>query len=40
MDIAVVSLFPEMLAPFAELGVVGRAVQRGLVRMESIDPRR
>ena len=40
MDIAVVSLFPEMLAPFKELGVVGRAVQRGLVRMESIDPRR
>jgi tRNA (guanine-N1)-methyltransferase len=39
VDIAVVSLFPEMLAPFTELGVVGRAVQRGLVRMESIDPR-
>ena len=39
MDIAVVSLFPEMLAPFKELGVVGRAVQRGLVRMEVIDPR-
>jgi hypothetical protein len=34
VDIAVVSLFPEMLAPFTELGVVGRAVQRGLVRME------
>jgi len=40
VDIAVVSLFPEMLAPFAELGVVGRAVQRSLVRMEAIDPRR
>lgn len=39
MDIAVVSLFPEMLAPFTELGVVGRAVQRSLVRMETIDPR-
>ncbi len=39
LDIAVVSLFPEMLAPFKELGVVGRAVQRGLVRMEVIDPR-
>ena len=39
MDIAVVSLFPEMLAPFTELGVVGRAVQRNLVRMETVDPR-
>ena len=39
MDIAVVSLFPEMLAPFTELGVVGRAVQRGLVRIGSVDPR-
>jgi tRNA (guanine37-N1)-methyltransferase len=39
VDIAVVSLFPEMLAPCTQLGVVGRAIQRGLVRMESIDPR-
>ena len=39
MDIAVVSLFPEMLAPFAELGVLGRAVQRKLVRMDTVDPR-
>jgi tRNA (guanine37-N1)-methyltransferase len=39
VDIAVVSLFPEMLAPFAEFGVVGRAVQRKLVRMATIDPR-
>lgn len=39
MDIAVVSLFPEMLAPCTELGVVGRAIQRKLVRMETVDPR-
>jgi tRNA (guanine37-N1)-methyltransferase len=39
VDIAVVSLFPEMLAPVLRLGVVGRAVQRGQVRLAAIDPR-
>ncbi len=39
MDIAVVSLFPELLVPCSQLGVVGRAVQRKLVRMETVDPR-
>lgn len=39
MDIAVVTLFPEMLAPFGRCGIVGRAVQRGLLRLAAVDPR-
>jgi tRNA (guanine37-N1)-methyltransferase len=39
MDIAVVTLFPELVAPLAQWGVVGRAVQRGQVRLSLEDPR-
>ena len=39
MDVAVVSLFPEMLAPVAQFGVVGRAIRRNLARVIPVDPR-
>lgn len=39
MDVAVVTLFPEMLAPVAQFGVVGRAIRRNLARVIPIDPR-
>lgn len=39
MDVAVVSLFPEMLAPVVQFGVVGRAIRRNLARVIPIDPR-
>lgn len=39
MDVAVVTLFPGMFAPFAELGVVGRAIRQGLAQLATIDPR-
>ncbi len=39
MHVAVVTLFPEMLAPLAQFGVVGRAIQRNLARMTPVDPR-
>jgi tRNA (guanine37-N1)-methyltransferase len=39
MDIAVVTLFPDLVAPLAQWGVVGRAVQRGQVRLSLEDPR-
>ncbi len=39
MDVAVVSLFPEMFAPFAQLGVIGRAIRRNLARLTPVDPR-
>ncbi len=39
MDVAVVTLFPAMIAPFLELGVVGRAVRQGLLRIVTVDPR-
>lgn len=39
MDVAVVSLFPEMLAPVVQFGVVGRAIRRNLARVLPIDPR-
>lgn len=39
MKLAVVSLFPGLLAPFAELGVVGRAIRQGLARLTVVDPR-
>jgi tRNA (guanine37-N1)-methyltransferase len=37
--IGVVSLFPELVAPVARYGVVGRAAERGLVALEQISPR-
>lgn len=39
MDIAVVTLFPDLVAPLARFGVVGRAVQRGQARLVLEDPR-
>ena len=39
MDVAVVSLFPEMFAPVAQFGVVGRAIRRNLARVVAVDPR-
>lgn len=39
MDIAVVTLFPDLVAPLAHFGVVGRAVQRGQARLLLEDPR-
>ncbi len=39
MDVAVVSLFPEMLAPVVQFGVVGRAIRRSLARVMPVDPR-
>jgi tRNA (guanine37-N1)-methyltransferase len=37
--IGVVSLFPELVAPALETGVVGRAAERGLVTLEQSSPR-
>lgn len=37
--IGVVSLFPELVAPVMEAGVVGRAAERGLVALEQVSPR-
>ena len=39
MQISVLSLFPEMVSRIAEFGVVGRARQRGLVELASVNPR-
>ncbi|MDH4021676.1 MAG: tRNA (guanosine(37)-N1)-methyltransferase TrmD [Gammaproteobacteria bacterium] len=39
MDVAVVSLFPEMFAPFAQCGVLGRAIRGNLARIILVDPR-
>jgi tRNA (guanine37-N1)-methyltransferase len=40
MDIAIVTLFPELVEPLARHGVVGRAIQRGQSRLWLEDPRR
>jgi tRNA (guanine37-N1)-methyltransferase len=39
MEIAVVTLFPELLGPFVRLGVTGRGIARGLISVAAIDPR-
>lgn len=39
MQIAVVSLFPEMFAAISDYGVTGRAVKAGLVRLSLWNPR-
>ncbi len=39
MRFDVVTVFPEMIANVARYGVVGRAVQRGLARVEAWNPR-
>lgn len=38
-SIGVVSLFPELVEPVMEVGVVGRAAERGLVSLEQVSPR-
>jgi tRNA (guanine37-N1)-methyltransferase len=35
----VISLFPELVAPVMEFGVVGRAAENGLVALEQLNPR-
>ena len=39
MDIEVVTLFPEMVEPAAGFGVTGRAIERGIWRLRSWNPR-
>src|SRR5688500_2834433 len=37
--IGVVALFPELVTPVTEVGVVGRAAERGLIALEQVSPR-
>lgn len=37
--LVVISLFPEMFGPFAQQGVVGRAIKTGILSLECISPR-
>ena len=39
MRIAVVTLFPEMLRAVTEFGVIGRAVEQGLLSVQAVNPR-
>ena len=39
MHLEVVTLFPEAVGTLGRFGVVGRAVERGLVRLGTVDPR-
>ena len=39
MEISVVSLFPEMINEIAGYGVVGRAIDNGIVGLECVNPR-
>ncbi|MFU8895460.1 MAG: tRNA (guanosine(37)-N1)-methyltransferase TrmD [Gammaproteobacteria bacterium] len=39
MHFEVVTLFPELVAQVGRFGVVGRGVERGLLRLETTDPR-
>src|SRR5258708_39396460 len=39
MRIAVVTLFPQMIREALNIGVVGRALERGVFQVECIDPR-
>ena len=39
LQVAVVTLFPEMLAAVGQFGVTGRAVQSGLLRITAFNPR-
>ena len=36
---SVVTLFPELIASFRDTGVIGRCVERGLVNVETVNPR-
>ncbi len=39
MEIQVITLFPEEFRPLVDLGVTGRAIRDGLVRLELVNPR-
>ncbi len=39
MNIALVTIFPEMLAAITQYGVTGRAAKRGQIRIQSFNPR-
>jgi tRNA (guanine37-N1)-methyltransferase len=39
LDVAVVTLFPEMLNMIQDYGVTGRAIKKGVVRMSTYNPR-
>lgn len=39
MDIAVVTLFPEMFSAITDYGVTGRAVQKGVLSLNCVNPR-
>ncbi len=39
MDVSVVTLFPDLVLPTAEHGVVGRAAERGLLTLNCVNPR-
>jgi tRNA (guanine37-N1)-methyltransferase len=39
LRVVVVTLFPEMLEPLARGGVTGRALERGLIALETVNPR-
>jgi len=40
LRISIITLFPEALAGYLESSILGRAQQRGIVRIDCIDPRR
>jgi tRNA (guanine37-N1)-methyltransferase len=37
--VGVIALFPDLVAPVMEFGVVGRAAERGLIALEQLSPR-
>lgn len=39
MHFDVISLMPEMLAPFASMGVIGKAVEKGIISIKCWNPR-
>ena len=39
MNIQVVTLFPEMFSAVSDNGVTGRAIQKGLVQLGTVNPR-
>ncbi len=39
MKAAIVSIFPELFDPFLRVGLLGKAVARGLLTVERVDPR-
>ncbi len=39
MQAAVATLFPELFAPFSECGIVGRAIEKGLIDLSILDIR-